>query len=111
MRTSIPEVVMRVPLFFSYGRGIAADVLLREEPAEEVQIYAASRDGEQYGMSARVRRRLDDMLRFPFIQSLHHTHFSSKRCVAQTPTFVLPNFSRNSATNSLVKSRLRSTAS
>jgi hypothetical protein len=36
-------------------------------------------------MSARVRRRLDELLRFPFIQSLHHTHFSSKRCVAQTP--------------------------
>jgi hypothetical protein len=35
MRTSIPEVVVRFPLFFSYGRGIAADVLLREEPAEE----------------------------------------------------------------------------
>jgi hypothetical protein len=32
MRTSIPEVVVRFPLFFSYGRGIAADVLLREEP-------------------------------------------------------------------------------
>jgi len=74
-----------VPLFFSYGRGINADVLLREEPAEEVQVYAASRYGEQYGMSARVRRRLDELLRFPFIQSLHHTHFSSKRCVAQTP--------------------------
>ena len=45
-------------------------------------------DGEQYWMSARVRRWLDDMLRFPFIHSLHHTHFSSKRCVAQTLTFV-----------------------
>jgi len=34
--------------------------------------------------SARVRRRLDDILCFPFIQSLHHTHFSSKRRIAQT---------------------------
>src|SRR5664279_17265 len=37
-------------------------------------------------MSARVRRRLDEMLRFPFIHSLHHTHCSSQKCAAQTLT-------------------------
>jgi hypothetical protein len=36
---------MRI-LFFLIRTGIAADVLLREESAEEGQVYAASRDDE-----------------------------------------------------------------
>src|SRR5271165_4768802 len=36
--------------------------------------------------SVRVRRRRVDIFCFPFIQLLHHTRFSSKRCVAKTLT-------------------------